>query len=74
MFDLLRHLFVDARPIDWVMLIVELLVLLLIAYEVIWEPWKSRRLAATALNLADSGEALRQCAQGRKLHGHDEYR
>jgi hypothetical protein len=42
------------------MLVVELLVLLLIAYEVIWEPWKSRRLANTALNLADSGEAIRQ--------------
>jgi hypothetical protein len=64
MFDLLRHFFADARPIDWVMLIVELLVLLLIAYEVIWEPWKSRRLAITALNLADSGEAIRQCAPG----------
>ncbi len=61
MLDILRRFFSDARGIDWVMLIVELLVLLLIAYEIIWEPWKSRRLATAALRLADSGEAIRQC-------------
>jgi hypothetical protein len=64
MFDVLRCFFADTRAIDWVMLVVECLVLLLIAYEVIWEPWKSRRLAAIALTLADSGEAIRQRAPG----------
>lgn len=40
----IRRMFSDVRPFDWLMLVIELLVLLLIAYEVIPGFWHKRRV------------------------------
>jgi hypothetical protein len=60
--DTLRRMFGDVRPIDWAMLVVELLVLLLVAYEVIeklWKQGKEKRMTKAIVRYRDAGQALR---------------
>ena len=58
-------MFDGTRPIDWVMLVVELLVLLLIAYEVgssIWFKWKTQGRLAATFEWMSKGQMLQQNA------------
>jgi hypothetical protein len=51
MCNTIKHMFAEVRPFDWLMLVVELLVLLLIAAEVIpgWLHWRHKRYATTCI-------------------------
>ena len=57
----LGRMFRDVRPVDWAMLVIELLVLLLIAYEVghnVWRPRTLRRRAKDVLQFVSKGTEL----------------
>ncbi len=57
----ITHMFSDVRPFDWLMLIIEVLVLVLIAYEVSVNLWHKRRIKsrlATILVLKNKGQEL----------------
>ena len=63
MLDTLRRLFTEPRPIDWAMLVIELLVLALIAIEVIPEQinkGKLRKREAVLANLVAVAYSLQQ--------------
>jgi hypothetical protein len=51
MADTIRHLFGDSRPIDILMLVIEVLVLVIIAYEAIKETCSRRRIRAITSQL-----------------------
>jgi hypothetical protein len=56
-----QHMFEDVRPFDWLMLVVEILVLLLIGYEVgitVWHKRAVRRRMAAAVLLMRRGEEI----------------
>jgi hypothetical protein len=61
--DTIQRLFGDTRPIDWLMLIVEVLVLILIAYEVakpMIRRFRVRRRIAVVLGCVSEGMQLKQ--------------
>jgi hypothetical protein len=65
MLDTLRRMFHDVRPIDWIMLVVEVLVLLLIAYEIghgMWRKFILRRRTKLVLKFLWDGLALKHDA------------
>ena len=65
MLDTLRRLFGDSRPIDMAMLVIELLVLALIAYEVtdkLVHRWKLERRKKMLLRLLAEAQELQQAA------------
>jgi hypothetical protein len=58
---IIRHMFEGARPLDWLMLVVEALVLALIAYEIVsprWHRRKIRRLLNVAFDFVQRGQKL----------------
>ena len=65
MLDTLRRIFADTRPIDTAMLIIELLVLALIAYEVadkLAHRWKLQRRKKMLLGLLTEARELQRTA------------
>ena len=65
MFDVLRRLLADTRPVDWIIIVIELLVLALIAYEVGYDVRHRvvvKRRVRTVLELLAAGINLREQA------------
>jgi len=74
MLDTLRRIFVGSRPIDVVMLVVELLVLLLIAYEVgsgVWHKLKMRHRRSALLPYLEKGQKLLLGIPDQALEPHE---
>jgi hypothetical protein len=65
MLDTLRRMFCDVRPFDVLMLVVEVLVLILIAYEVgsgVWQRIRRHRRSKRVLEFFSEGQALQDDA------------
>jgi len=63
--DTIRRMIEGTRPIDWVMFVIELLVLALIAYEVgdgIYRKWRTRRFSSAVLQLMTQGQIIQRDA------------
>jgi hypothetical protein len=66
--DALRCLFFDVRPFEYLMLVIEVLVLLLIAYEVgsgVWHRIRRTRRSRRVLTRLSDGQALQHAAPRR---------
>jgi hypothetical protein len=59
-----RLVFLDdkIRPFDWLMLLIEVLVLAVIAHEAVYRPWKIRRWLRTVFQCFLKGQALENSA------------
>jgi hypothetical protein len=68
MCNTIRHMFEGVRPFDWLMLIVEVLVLGLIAFEIVREEWRHRAERKQQRIIGERSESLRQLlSKGQEL-------
>jgi hypothetical protein len=51
---------VRVTPFDWTMLGVEVLVLVVITYEAVYRPWKTRRWLRTVYQCFSNGQTIQQ--------------
>src|SRR6267142_2717883 len=57
------------RPFDWLMLLIEVLVLAVIAYEAIYRPWKVHRWLKAVFRCFSKGQALERSVPASYVNG-----